>query len=186
VWKRGPNQSKRIGPLPWSAAANCADITTKRVSMGTTIVRCAGPEDCEQLSRLRETLWPESPASDHAQELAPFLAGERSGTMPSTIFVAESSEGVLTGFLEVGLRSHADGCDPRRPVGSVEGLFVSEAYRRAGIGARLLEAAEAWARLHGCVEMAADTWLEATLSQRVHEALKFDVVDRCVHYRRRL
>lgn len=106
--------------------------------------------------------------------------------MPSTIFVAESSGRVLTGFLEVGLRSHADGCDPGRPVGFVEGSFVSEAHRRAGIGTRLLEAAEAWARFHGCVEMASDTWLEATLSQRVHEALKFEVVDRCVHYRKRL
>lgn len=43
--------------------------------MGTAVVRRAGPGDCEQLSRLRAALWPESPASDHALELAPILAG---------------------------------------------------------------------------------------------------------------
>jgi aminoglycoside 6'-N-acetyltransferase I len=71
-------------------------------------------------------------------------------------------------------------------VAFVEGWFVSENYRRKGIGASLLAAAEDWARGHGCVEMASDTWIDHALSQRVHEALKFEVVDRCVHYRKAL
>jgi len=35
----------------------------------------------------------------------------------------------LVGFLEVGLRSHADGCDPAQPVGYVEGWFVAPDHR---------------------------------------------------------
>jgi aminoglycoside 6'-N-acetyltransferase I len=50
----------------------------------------------------------------------------------------------------------------------------------------LLAAAEDWARSHGCVEMASDTWIDSSLSQRVHEMLAFEVVDRCVHYRKAL
>lgn len=63
----------------------------------------------------------------------------------------------MTGFLEVGLRSHADGCDPAQPVGFVEGWFVEEACRNRGIGRALMRAAEDWARGQGCVEMASDT-----------------------------
>ncbi len=106
--------------------------------------------------------------------------------MALDIFVAETESGLLAGFLEVGLRSHADGCDPRRPVGFVEGWFVSESHRRKGVGRQLLEAAEDWARRQGCLEMASDTWMDHALSQRVHEALKFEVVDRCIHYRKAL
>jgi len=149
-------------------------------------VRAAVPPDSEPLARLREGLWPESSAAEHARELRSLLAEQRHGTMPMTIFVAEAESGELAGFLEAGLRSHADGCDPQHAVGFIEGWFVSENYRRRGIGRSLLAAAEAWARSHGCIEMASDTWIDQDLSQRVHEALKFEIVDRCVHYRKRL
>jgi len=47
------------------------------------------------------------------------------------------------GFLEVGLRSHADGCNPSRPVGYIEGWYVTEDHRRCGVGRNLLAKAEA-------------------------------------------
>jgi aminoglycoside 6'-N-acetyltransferase I len=106
--------------------------------------------------------------------------------MPLINFVAEASDGTLTGFAEIDLRSHADGCDPARPVGYLEGWYVAAAYRRLGIGRRLLSSAEEWARSQGCVEMASDTWIDNEVSQSCHEALGFEVVDRCVHYRKRL
>jgi len=106
--------------------------------------------------------------------------------MPVALYVAESEGRSLVGFIEVGLRSHADGCDTKTPVGFVEGWFVLENKRGQGIGAQLAAAAEDWARSHGCVEMAPDTWIDSDLSQRVHEALGFEVVDRCVHYRKAL
>jgi len=106
--------------------------------------------------------------------------------MPLMNFVAETSAGRLVGFAEVDLRSHADGCDPSRPVGYLEGWYVAENYRRQGIGARLLAAAEEWARGLQCAEMASDTWIDNEVSQRSHEALGFEVVDRCVHYRKAL
>lgn len=149
-------------------------------------VRAAVVSDCDQLSRLWEALWPESSADEHAREIAPLLAGKPAGTLPLLILVAEAAGGKLAGFLEVGLRSHADGCDPQHPVGFLEGWFVAEHYRRKGIGARLLAAAEEWARNQGCIEMASDTWVDHPVSQRVHEALRFEVVDRCVHYRKPL
>lgn len=132
-----------------------------------------------------EALWPSSSAEEHARELRLLLAGKAALTMPHTIFVAEANAG-LVGFLEVDLRSHADGCDPSQPVGYVEGWYVGPDYRKQGVGAELLARAEEWARGHGCREIASDAVIDNELSQRAHAALGFEVVDRCVHYRKRL
>ena len=149
-------------------------------------VRSGKPADREQISLMRLALWPELSVNEDRQELEAALSGKPDATVPLSILVAETDTGDLIGFLEVGLRSHADGCDTRVPVGFVEGWFVSERHRKKGIGAKLLAAAEDWARDRGCIEMASDTWLDDDRSQRVHEALGFEVVDRCVHYRKAL
>jgi aminoglycoside 6'-N-acetyltransferase I len=149
-------------------------------------VRFAEASDLHQLAGLRETLWPESTASEHAQELALILVGKPPPTMPLVIFVSEVSRGLLNGFLEVGLRSYADGCDGTHPVGYVEGWYVVESHRRHGVGAALLRAAEEWARAQGCREIASDTPVSNTLSQRVHESLGFQVTERAVLYRKTL
>jgi aminoglycoside 6'-N-acetyltransferase I len=149
-------------------------------------IRHANPADRDQLAQLREALWPETSAAEHARELQPILAGDTPGAMPLVNFVAETDDGTLIGFAEVDLRSHADGCDPAHPVGYLEGWYVTEGYRRRGIARQLLGAAEDWARSQGCAEMASDTWIDNELSQRCHEELGFEVVDRCVHYRKKL
>ena len=117
--------------------------------------------------------------------MARILDGAAS-SLPLEILVAESERGGLLGFVEVGLRSHADGCDPLHAVGFLEGWYVDEPYRRQGIGSRLVVAAEEWARTHGCIEMASDTWITDETSQHAHEALGYGVIDRCVHYRKPL
>ena len=149
-------------------------------------IRLTSISDLEQLSQLRCALWPESSVEEDKRKLAAILSGNPGGNMPLDIYVEETEEGAVVGFLEIGLRSHADGCDTRVPVGFIEGWFVSENHRGQAIGAQLMAAAEHWARNHGCVEMASDTWIDNDLSQRVHEALGFEVVDRCVHYRKAL
>ena len=154
--------------------------------MSAIRIRLAAPPDSEQLSRLREALWPDSSAEEHRKELASLLGEKQNGALPRAIFVAETPEGGLAGFLEAGLRSHADGCDPKQPVGFVEGWFVAENHRQRGLGGGLLSAAEDWARGQGCTEMASDARVDNALSQQVHETLGFEVVDRCVHYRKAL
>jgi aminoglycoside 6'-N-acetyltransferase I len=155
-------------------------------SMSDIRIRLAQPSDHHQLLLFRQSLWPKSSAEEHARELAQILEGKAPVTLPLIILVAEASEQILAGFLEADLRSHADGCNPSRPVGYLEGWYVAENYRHHGIGRKLLAAAEEWARGHGCVEMASDTWIDNKVSQRVHEALGYEEVDRCVHYRKTL
>ena len=150
------------------------------------IIRPANSCDLDSLAALGNALWPGSTAAEHAQELALILSGKPPTTLPLVIFVAETPEGALAGFLEVGLRSHAEGCDESHPVGYVEGWYVSDSHRRQGIGAALLRAAEDWSRSQGCRELASDTTISNTLSQHVHDSLGFQVAERAVLFRKPL
>lgn len=131
-------------------------------------------------------LWPDAEREEHAAEVNAHLNGVPRTTLPIEILVAETGENHLAGFVEVSLRSTADGCDARRPVAYIEGWYVAPEHRRGGVGRSLMEAAEEWGRSHGCVEMASDTWLDNEASQAAHVALGFEEVDRCVNYRKAL
>ena len=152
----------------------------------TIKIRQAHPSDKEELAKMRELLWPEASIEEHRKELDSILRSRMNGTLPMAVLVSQGEDGALTGFIEVGLRSHADGCDPARPVGFIEGWFVHEASRKQGIGGALMRSAESWARKQGCLEIASDTWIDDERSIRIHQSLGFEVVDRCVHFRKPL
>lgn len=149
-------------------------------------IRAAVLSDCSRLAELCFALWPDSPLEEHAREIAERLSGHTPGSLPLTYFVAECADGQLIGFVEGGLRSHADCCDTSQPVGFVEGWYVAPEFRRGGVGRSLIAAAEDWARAHGCKEMASDTGIDNIESQRCHEALGYEAVSRAVNYRKAL
>jgi aminoglycoside 6'-N-acetyltransferase I len=158
----------------------------RRPPAKTTLhVRLAALADLDAVAGQFATLWPDGSRQEHMREAAAILASHPPSTMPLVVLVAEVA-GKVVGFVEVGLRSHADGCDPMRPIGFIEGWYVEPRHRRRGVGRALVVAAEDWARSKGCTEMASDTWIDSEPSERAHEALGFEVVDRCVHYRKAL
>jgi aminoglycoside 6'-N-acetyltransferase I len=156
-----------------------------RSPSGAGRTRLAGPHDLEEVVALAAALWPEDPPRAHRGHMRATLAGKPLSTLPLVVFVAERA-GRTVGFIEVGLRSHADGCDGRRPVGFVEGWFVAPAERGRGLGRLLMRAAERWAIGQGCREMGSDTWADNRASQRAHRALGFEIVDRSVNFRKAL
>ena len=107
-------------------------------------VRPGTPADLETISRLFFALWPDGPLAEHREEARAILAGSPPSTMPLVVFAAEAG-GEVIGFIEVGLRSHADGCDTRHPVGFIEGWYVEPAHRSRGVGRALMRVAEQWA-----------------------------------------
>jgi aminoglycoside 6'-N-acetyltransferase I len=152
----------------------------------TIRVRQAQLSDQHELAKMCELLWPDASMEEHRKEVDTALRSGRYGTLPMSILVSQSEDEALTGFIEVGLRSHADGCDTAQPVGFIEGWFVHEASRKQGIGRALMRSAEDWARQQGCLEIASDTWIDDERSQHSHQALGFEIVDRCVHFRKPL
>jgi aminoglycoside 6'-N-acetyltransferase I len=155
----------------------------------TILVRKAEPQDREEWLRMRAALWPDCSPDRHLAEIAAFsVAGPRKdppGRVPEAAFVAVRSDGGLGGLLEASIRPLADGCDTR-PVGYIEGWYVDPDLRRRGIGRRLAQAAEDWARSHGCQEMASDCTLDNDLSLRAHLALGYEETERLVHFRKAL
>lgn len=149
-----------------------------------TEIREARAGDEQELVEMQALLWPEASAEELREETDAKVNGRNRSTLPGVILVAECESSGLAGFVEVGLRSHADGCDTAHPVGFIEGWFVREGLRGRGVGRALIQAAEAWACGHGCTEMASDALIENQASCDAHCALGFEVVDRCVHFRK--
>ncbi len=83
------------------------------VSMSNLLIRPATPDDCSALAWMCHLLWPDASAADHARELAPILSGHWLGSLPVIFFLAQHHDGRVIGFIQVGLRSHADGSRSR-------------------------------------------------------------------------
>lgn len=89
------------------------------------------------------------------------------------------------GMLEASIREYAEGCDSS-PVGYIEAWFVYGDYRRTGVAAELVKAAENWAREKGCTEMGSDTWLDNEVSIKAHQKLGYYEVERLVHFAKKI
>jgi aminoglycoside 6'-N-acetyltransferase I len=101
------------------------------------------------------------------------------------VFVIERPNGSLAGYVEVGARSYADGCNTS-PVGYIEAWYVDPDSRRSGHGRALLAAAEDWARRQGYREIASDALIDNHVSHLAHERSGYAVVDRVVQFRKSL
>ncbi len=143
-------------------------------------IRRASVADKPEWLRMRLLLWPR-------EDLEGLRAGmdELLEDPSAVIFVVVRPDGKLGGFIEAGQRKYVDGCETS-PVGYLEGWFVDEDLRGRGWGARLVQAAEDWARSLGLQEMGSDTWLEDDVSIKAHLALGYQETDRLVHFAKRL
>jgi aminoglycoside 6'-N-acetyltransferase I len=148
--------------------------------MTDIIIRRAQPEDKPEWLRVRLLLWPEHTEAEMLAEMDDILANDE-----QPVFVAARKSGGLGGFLEGGTRKYADGCDTS-PVGYIEGWYVDEDLRQKGVGSRLVEAMESWARERGLSEMGSDTWLNNETSITAHQHLGYRDVERLVHFAKKL
>ena len=129
---------------------------------------------------LRAALWPDQTRAELESEGTAAIGAES----PLAVFVADDGE-QLAGFIEISLRSYAEGCDGS-PVPYVEGWYVRDDARRRGIGGALLRAVEAWCRDRGYEELGSDALADNRLSRVAHAALGFGEVETLVVFRKRL
>ncbi len=155
------------------------EIKGKEPSSACFVRRLADGDDVEWL-RMRRALWPGEALTDHQAEME---AMRRDPTCQ--VFVAERAEGGLCGFLEVGQRKYAEGCDTS-PVGYIEGWYVDPDMQRKGVGKMLVQAAEDWARQADLLEMASDCLIDNTTSLAAHLALGYEEVERLITFKKGL
>ncbi len=90
----------------------------------------------------------------------------------AALFAAKQQEQII-GFAQCQLRhDYVEGCSTS-PVGYLEGVYVSPAFRQAGVGRSLECACEDWAKKLGCTEFASDCALKNTESRHFHDHLGF-------------
>jgi aminoglycoside 6'-N-acetyltransferase I len=134
------------------------------------VIRAAEPEDIPDLCRLYSDFH-EYHVRGVPDRLASLAYSEQRDTSwltakleeiiqdaESSLFIA-SVDGKCVGFAESYIRE--DVPDPARVArryGYLQSLMVRESFREQGVGKRLLEAAENWARDHAAVEMRLETW----------------------------
>jgi GNAT superfamily N-acetyltransferase len=108
----------------------------------TVIIRRARLTDSPAVAELSDQLGYPTSSEEMAARLAHLIRHPRFGA----VLIAESSEGRVIGWLHVSVT-------PLLEVSlcaEVNGLIVAEGQRSSGAGAKLLQAAEAWAKCKGC------------------------------------
>jgi aminoglycoside 6'-N-acetyltransferase I len=143
-------------------------------------IRAYRDSDWSAWLRMSQALFAHHSAEDLAAGMREFRS-----RADADVFIAERAGGVAAGFVEVGTRPYADGCETS-PVGYVEAWYVDLDVRRSGVGRALLVAAEAWARERGYHEMASDARLDNEVSHAAHRRAGYEEVDRVVQFRKDL
>jgi GNAT superfamily N-acetyltransferase len=117
---------------------------SKKTEKRGIIIRRARSSDAPRLAELSGQLGYPTTSAEIAKRMRRLKPASQ-----NALFVAESPEAGVVGWahvsvtclVEVGTRAE------------LNGLIVAEEQRSLGAGARLLEAAEDWARKHGCPSM---------------------------------
>jgi ribosomal protein S18 acetylase RimI-like enzyme len=96
----------------------------------------------------------------------------------SEIFVAEVA-GKLAGLIEVYVRQDGDEATlVKYQYAELQSLMVSGPFRRNGVGTRLVEVAQQWAREKGATEMRLGVWEFNEAAREFYEAVGFRTLKR--------
>ena len=140
----------------------------------------AEAQDLPALAELGAQLWQEHTAAALAEEFSKTMLYK-----DAAFFLAYAGP-ISVGFAECQLRhDYVEGTESS-PVGYLEGIFVSEEYRKSGIAKGLLSACEAWAKAQGCREFASDCELENTQSLHFHLHTGFTEANRIICFAKKL
>jgi ribosomal protein S18 acetylase RimI-like enzyme len=91
---------------------------------------------------------------------------------PSKALVARADDGSPAGFVLVA-KTHNDATGQLEA--SLLSQYVAEPYRGQGLGHRLMEAAEDWARQQGLPRISLSVGVANTLGQKLYESLGYQV-----------
>ncbi|MCK6388679.1 MAG: GNAT family N-acetyltransferase [Zoogloea sp.] len=130
-------------------------------------IRLAGPDDAAAVAPLFDAYRRFYGQTADPEGAARFLL-ERLARQESEILIACDADGWILGFCQL----YPTFCSVEaRPIFSLYDLFVQPAQRRAGVGRRLLLAAEALARQRGKARMDLTTARSNHAAQALYESL---------------
>lgn len=144
------------------------------------MVRLAAQEDIPDISALAHQLWHQQSPGEFEEAFKSLIA-----CTDAAVFLAFHQE-IPIGFAQCQLRhDYVEGTDSS-PVGYLEGIFVTEAYRNRGYARLLLAACEVWAKEQGCTEFASDCELTNIDSLHFHLSVGFTEANRIICFTKKL
>ena len=144
------------------------------------MIRMAGIKDVPILAALACRLWPDNMVAEMCLEMEELIA------KPDAAFFLAYEKDSVAGFAQCQLRyDYVEGTDSS-PVGYLEGIYVTDEYRKHGIARELLSACESWAKEKGCTEFASDCELENTQSLQFHLNVGFEEANRIICFTKKL
>lgn len=137
-------------------------------------------EDADVLAALAIQMWTEYDPDELAEEFRELIKNENAACFLKYI------DNRPIAFAQCQLRhDYVEGTDSS-PVGYLEGIFVTEGYRRKGYAVELLAECEKWAKEKGCSEFASDCELDNTDSLSFHMAVGFVETNRIICFKKKL
>ena len=139
-------------------------------------IRAAGAADAAALARLSGELGYATEVEQMTRRLARVLADDE-----HRVLVAEADEsGAVVGWLQVHLTKIIES----EPRGEIVGLVVAADTRGRGIGRKLVEAAEAWAKEQGAESVGVRCNTTRAEAHRFYERLGFRAVKTQISFRK--
>ena len=144
------------------------------------MIKKAGMSEAGDLANLAIQMWTDHEPKDLEAEFRELAKNDE-----AACFIKYVDDTPIA-FAQCQLRrDYVEGTESS-PVGYLEGIFVSEGYRKQGYAAELLSDCEAWAKEKGCTEFASDCEFENADSVRFHMSMGFEEVNRIICFRKDL
>ena len=144
------------------------------------MIKRAGKNEARDLANMAKQMWTDHALEDLEAEFRNLVMNDEAACFIKYV------DAKPIAFAQCQLRhDYVEGTESS-PVGYLEGIFVSEGYRKKGYAAELLSACEKWAREKGCTEFASDCELDNIDSLRFHIALGFEEANRIICFRKDL
>lgn len=144
------------------------------------MIREVEKQDLPILAELACQLWSHHTAGEMLAEYGVGMAN------PDAAFFLAHAGKTPIGFAQCQLRhDYVEGTESS-PVGYLEGIYVTDEYRKQGVARELLSACESWAKSMGCKEIASDCELDNTHSLRFHLNVGFEEANRIICFTKKL
>ncbi len=144
------------------------------------IIEELSESNLESLIPLVIALWPDCNEEEELENYQQLI-----NSVNGTCYLAKENDYYI-GFIHLGTRNDYVEGSSSSPVAYIEGIYVKPSSQQLGIGRKLVEVAERWAREHGFTELASDTEITNKESISFHLRTGFEEAGRIVYFIKRL
>lgn len=129
-------------------------------------------KNIDVLARFFVMLWPESNYDEEHNNCKRIFRSQKE----TCLLLKKDREYI--GFIYLSLRYDYVEGTLTSPTAYIEGIYIKPAYRKLGMGRRLINLGEEWGKTMGCKEYASDAELSNLLSISFHKKNGFREVNR--------